>query len=135
MGVSCTVLIVCAFACLARAEPGAPVSTNTPVTPMKLKGKAAAERLLEWNQDTLVGEYERHGSKSAKWDAPARSALNAFAELRCATNNADTVRTRLVADCKAAVTNGCNDPLIGYVHMRFVLPNEPHTGAVHDESA
>ena len=95
--------------------------------------KAGRQRRLQWNLDTLVGDYEQHGHHDAKWDSSARVALETFARMRV-TGTADE---KLISDlglaAKSAVTNGCDDPMIKYLYARFVPLPQNHTSQDHAE--
>lgn len=85
-------------------------------------GKGAGkESWLEWNLRTLVGDYERIGQKNAKWDAPAKKALEAFAR---ATSTPllenDESETAHIAPLQEAIQAGCSDPVIRYLHLRLL---------------
>ena len=41
-----------------------------------------AEKRFQWNKMTSLGDYERAGERNAKWDEPAKKALELFARLR-----------------------------------------------------
>src|SRR5580765_5312920 len=90
----------------------------------KIIDDAARERLLEWNRETLVLDYERHGKRNAKWDKSAKLALETFAKSRAGISSADNSISSIAVEVKNAVTNGCDDPMINYLYGRFVLPNE-----------
>src|SRR5260370_29207737 len=57
-------------------------------TGLKTQEDRARQRRLEWNLDTLVGDYERHGSRNTKWDDAAKLALERFATARVTWLNA-----------------------------------------------
>jgi len=99
----------------------------------KIIDDAARERLLEWNRETLVLDYERHGKRNAKWDKSAKLALETFAKSRAGISSADNSISSIAVEVKNAVTNGCDDPMINYLYGRFVLPNEAHTSLHHSE--
>ncbi len=79
-----------------------------------------AEKRFEWNKNTSLGDYERAGERNAKWDEPAKKALEMFARLRSFGISAvpDSVKT-VGGLCEDAIKAGCDDPLVRYVHMRY----------------
>jgi len=89
------------------------------------------EQLLQWNRETLVIDYHRHGSRNAKWDTSAVLALETFAKVRSGAQPLDKFIPAIVSATKAAMTNGCDDPMIKYLYARFVLPDEKHTSEDH----
>lgn len=99
------------------------------------KPKAASQvqkdvdQRTKWRMDTLVGEYERVGTKNPKWDADAKTALESFAAYAVEEADeaeADWRRTaRYSAD---AVANGCNDPLVRYLYLREAYDSSQHSG-------
>ncbi len=80
-----------------------------------------ADAHLDWNMETLVGAYEKVGLKSPKWDSAARTALKHFAQVRAYGPNVEGFPTQIRNYTSMAVNAGCNDPLIKYLHGRFVL--------------
>ncbi len=95
-----------------------------------------SEYRFKWNLDTLVGDYERHGKRSIKWDEPAKAGLASFAEIRVPAKAAKRkdLFDKIVTATRTAVTNGCDDPMIAYLHARFVMPDEKHTPKEHAEA-
>jgi hypothetical protein len=84
---------------------------------------------LDWYRTTILGSYEKHGRKSPKWDAAARSALEAYLPMRAAKGPTDPQeRGKLALHLKAAIAAGCDDPYIQYLHLRFV-PMTPQRDA------
>ena len=87
------------------------------------------EYRLKWNLDTLVGDYERHGRHDPKWDESAKAGLTSFAQSRAIVGSVKgkVSSAGFPAAIKTAVSNGCDDPLILYLHARSVLSPESHT--------
>jgi len=78
---------------------------------------------LSWNEKTLVDAYRIAGKRKLAWDDEAENALEAFAKIRASGGVGADESFRTVADSlRAAVAAGCDDPLIRYLHARFV-PN------------
>jgi hypothetical protein len=73
---------------------------------------------LEWNRKTLVATYDRMGKFSPKWDRAARQALELFAEMRSHYESVTEFPQPLLEAALAAVTNGCDDPMIRYIDAR-----------------
>jgi hypothetical protein len=77
---------------------------------------------LRWHQETLVKAYQTIGRRRASWDAPAEQALGMFAESRSLTRpTTKEFRDQMKQLIGAAVDAGCDDPLIGYLYVRFVV--------------
>ena len=90
-----------------EAPPGSAVPRQT-VSPAQAK---KLEARLKWNMETTVGDYNKKGTKSSKWDRPAREALTTFARVR--TYGPDQVAGfpgNLAALANTAVSAGCADP-------------------------
>jgi len=82
--------------------------------------------VIAWNRRTLVEAYRNAGSRNAAWDSAAESALDAFANVR-ASNSGLTQEAyqQLNASLRKAVGAGCDDPMIAYLHARFVPEAQP----------
>jgi hypothetical protein len=79
-----------------------------------------------YNLNTSVAAYEKAGRKDPQWDADARKCLALFARIRSWTNETPTeVLQELRTTLARVVGVGCDDPLIRYLHLRFV---DPRTG-------
>jgi hypothetical protein len=89
-----------------------------------------AERRLKWNLRTTVGQYEKSGRHDRKWDAPAKEALTLYARWRSsARGQSDDLARQIGRQCHEALAGGCSDPLVLYVHARFVLNQPGHSAA------
>ena len=134
----------CAFLGMAMLTNGCgpsskPEDPNTRSSPARPQAKLSREKewkyRLEWNQNTLVGDYERHGSRNAKWNDSAKLTLEQFAQLRVGgQEQLKALLPRLVDAVKAAVTNGCDDAMVKYLHARFVVPGTEHDSQQHAEA-
>jgi hypothetical protein len=83
---------------------------------------------LQWNQQTLTGDYLRIGKRNPKWDANATNALNAFAKMRATGTVTDTnIWNQFSESVRAAVKVGCDDPLIRYLYVRIGDDDEQAT--------
>src|SRR5262245_27388419 len=81
-----------------------------------------APDLLAYNLRTTVDAYDRAGRKDPKWDVEAKACLRKFAELRSLTNGAPTsLPEQLKTDVAKVMGLKCDDPLLRYLHTRFVL--------------
>jgi hypothetical protein len=100
--------------------------SSTLVTPESDAARQEAQRYrLEWNRNMFVGDYERCGSQSATWDAAAKLALENFAQFRAGDpGQRDALKANLVEAVKAAEAAGCEDPLVKYLYVQFVLAEE-----------
>ncbi len=82
------------------------------------------QRRLEWNRRTLSDSYNQIGRRNAKWDEPARRALEAFARARAGGSRQagdPALATQVRTNCELAVAAGCDDPMVAYLHARTVL--------------
>lgn len=71
---------------------------------------------------TLVDAYGTAGHTNSKWDEPARRALTEFARCRSLRTEPGENWAQIIAtNCAEAVALGCDDPMIQYLHIRFVL--------------
>lgn len=117
-----------------QENPGAinlPFQQPRPFVPdASLAGKSRNDTnyLREWNRFTLVEDYRRIGKTNAAWDAPAVGALESFAEVRSLLGQSERQRT-LLGEIRtrsaAAVAAGCDDPLVKYLHIRFLVSQSP----------
>jgi hypothetical protein len=99
---------------------------STPVTTESdAAGQEAQRYRLEWNRNMFVGDYDRCGSHSPTWDAAARIALENYARFRAGElGQRDVLKASLIESVKAAEATGCEDPLIKYLYVHFVLAEE-----------
>lgn len=93
--------------------------------------KDSDDHVPQWNRETLVIDYQRHGSRNPKWDDSAILALETFAKIRGGSKPPKQYIPAIADATKTAITNGCDDPMIKYLYARFVLPNEKHTSEDH----
>ena len=85
------------------------------------------ERRLKWNLRTTVRQYEKLGRHNPKWDAPAKDALTLYSRWRSDPfHQNDELAQQIGRGCQEAVAAGCSDPLVLYVHARFVLNQSGH---------
>lgn len=106
---------------------------TTPVRPeAKLAAQKARQYRLEWNRTTLVSDYEHHGSRNAKWDDVAKQALDTFALVRAGSPEEwNTLVPKMTNEVATAVINGCDDPMIKYLHARLIMPYQNHDSQQH----
>lgn len=90
----------------------------------------------QWNLNTLVAPYLQRGHRDPAWDEPATNALAKFALIRGDAGNVDEGDHRLIASyLREAVLKGCSDPMIVYLHTRYVLSaQEDATDALISDS-
>src|SRR5215475_2050767 len=87
--------------------------------------------LLSYNLKTTVEAYDKVGRKDPKWDAGARACLKTFAELRSVTNGlTKELVGSLTTNLPILIARGCDDPMIRYLHTRFVLGMTKSAGEV-----
>ncbi len=75
------------------------------------------ERLKE-HQETYRGAYEKVGTRDARWNEPARKALDLAAELFSNGPEAKVSLDDVYKPAKEAVEAGCDDPMILYLYAR-----------------
>jgi len=85
------------------------------------KGPVSPMNRMDWNLQTLVDNYRLSGHHDPAWDESATNALVKFALIR-----SDGDRTpgddKILGDyCRTAVLQGCQDPVILYLHTRNVI--------------
>lgn len=115
------VTAVLSLSAVAQPATNAIVATSTPTVVGRLTPAEVARRRLEWNMKTLVGAYDKVGSRNQKWDAAAREVLTAFAEIRCQSANpkdSDRLLSVVQSGCERASAAGCDDAMISYLHAR-----------------
>jgi hypothetical protein len=130
-------IIVLTAGCGPSSKPQAPGPQSAAAEPETKPAKEQGlQTRLEWNRSTLVADYERYGNRNAKWDAPASKALEAFAQLRSAKGpqEREQLFPKLIDAASCAMTNGCTDPMIRYLHARFVMPELKHEPQQHIEA-
>jgi hypothetical protein len=81
----------------------------------------------QWNLNTLVDPYLQRGHRDSVWDEPATNALAKFARIRADAEETDTGRSIITSYLREAVLKGCTDPMILYLHTRFVLGYQEDT--------
>ncbi|HZL42567.1 MAG TPA: hypothetical protein VFD66_04750 [Verrucomicrobiae bacterium] len=74
-----------------------------------------------WNSATLVGVYEKAGSKNPAWDPWAKAALVEYARSHCLKLTNEPWSKIIATNCANAVRAGCDDPMIEYLYGRFSL--------------
>ena len=85
------------------------------------------EQRLKWNLKTTVKAYEKIGRHNPQWDAPAKDTLTLYARWRADdANQTEEAAQQIAHRCHDAFAAGCRDPLVLYVHARFVLNNPGH---------
>ena len=105
------------------AKVGGPISDQSeeppdPVPPPK--APKDAEMRFQWNKRTSIEDYERVGDRNAKWNEPAKRALETFSRLRSyGISSVPNAMTNIGSLCEQAVKAGCDDPLIKYLHLRY----------------
>ena len=81
---------------------------------------------LAWNRRTLQGAYDEVGKRDARWDEPARKAMELAARMFNGEVDPEVTPSDVYASAKAAVDAGCDDPILLYLQSRSsVGPNDP----------
>lgn len=94
--------------------------TTTRSMASRSRGAMAPMDRLQWNLETLVGNYLASGHRDPAWDESATNALVKFALLRSESDNDRDARKVLADYCRTAVLQGCEDPVILYLYTRHV---------------
>lgn len=96
------------------------VETQLDLPDMSADEKKIADKRLEWNMATLYDAYDKFGSHNKTWDRDAHSALKFFAQVRAYGGNLKGFPELLTAYVSRATELGCDDPMMKYLHVRFV---------------
>ena len=81
---------------------------------------------LAWNRATLGDAYAKVGKKDARWDKPAREALDLAARMYSLQVDPFVTPGEIHTSARQAVDAGCDDPLILYVYAQTsIIPNFP----------
>ncbi len=81
---------------------------------------------LAWNRRTLQGAYDEVGKRDARWDEPARKAMDLAARMFSGEVDPEVTLRDVYASAKAAVDAGCDDPMLLYLYSRSsVGPDDP----------
>jgi len=121
-------VVLCSSLPLFAADPSPEADDS-----VKTSAPKTNPALLEWNRKTLAGHYERVGSRNPKWDPAARAALEEFAGMRANPDGsppADGLK-RLADNARQAIAANCDDPLVNYLHARYVRTTEWRDPASH----
>lgn len=74
----------------------------------------------KWEDATLGGAYNSVGNRDPKWDKHARAALDAYAQTWTApVDERDTLLDLISDAADNAVGEGCQDPMIRYLYVRY----------------
>jgi hypothetical protein len=104
-----------------------------PKVPAPAKIEQRFARDVQWVRAAVPGAYEKMGVKSPKWDADAKEALTAAAQLWSDDpSRPGNEHERAWQASERAMKAGCNDALVQYVHARMYALAAQETG---DESA
>lgn len=115
-------------------------TSRAPALPDAQQVKVRLARDMAWCRTTLAGDYEANGARNPKWDASALDALSALADLWSGNpQRPGNEQERAWRASQKAVSAGCNDPLILYVHARMyetaALENLDDAVRLHREAA
>jgi len=101
-------------------------SADQPIPQNPARQEKALRDLLEWNRRTLGGAYEKVGKKDAKWDKPAREALEAAARVAGRAIDPAASWADILGPAGRAIDAGCDDPLILFLHADSCrIPDRP----------
>lgn len=75
-----------------------------------------------WLLSVLKQGYEATGRTNTGWDAPALDAMAAYADFSRVTNSPMNF-SALTNAVLSAIANGCNDPMLAYMRVRYGLSN------------
>jgi hypothetical protein len=85
---------------------------------------ASPEYIREWNWFSTVADYQRIGRTNAAWDADALDALERYCDVRLVVQDSAALAAmqKRSGDAAAkAIAAKCDDPLIEYIHIRYIL--------------
>jgi hypothetical protein len=102
-----------------RAAVGA--AATSAGAPIPQDGAAIAKRrhdLLAWNRRTVAGAYEAVGKKDARWDEPARKAMELAARMFSQEVDPDVTLGDVYTSARDAIDAGCDDPMVLYLYSR-----------------
>jgi hypothetical protein len=106
-------------AAAAAAPPAAVRAVAT--TPIPQDAAAIEKRRhdwLAWNRRTLQGAYDEVGKKDARWDEPARKAMELAARMFSREVDPEVTSSDVYTAARAAVDAGCDDPMLLYLYGR-----------------
>lgn len=104
-----------------------------PKVPPQAKIEQRIARDVQWFRAAFPGAYEKSGVKNPKWDADAKEALTAAAQLfGDDPNRPGNEHERAWQASERAMKAGCTDALVQYVHARMYALAAQET---EDESA
>jgi len=106
---------LCAVSTGNSADANGPAATNSLTRP-----KRQPRNIDSSGARKHPGEYVKHGRKNPIWDDDAKNALDAYAFVYAAKRMDGAHTERLTNSLKTAVSKGCDDPLIRYLHLRYV---------------
>jgi len=102
-----------------KKENNAP---GTSSSPHAAPAKSGGIDRYQWNLNTLVVPYLQKGHRDPSWDEPATNALALFASIRSSPqDNDEGMRGLIASHLRDAVIKGCVDPMVLYLHNRYVL--------------
>src|SRR5205823_788244 len=102
----------------------AAVGADAPIPQDTARMEKRARERLEWNRQTLGAAYEKAGKKDARWDKPAREALDLAARMFAVYDDPVVLPAEVHAAAKKAVDAGCDDPMILYLYARTSVDKE-----------
>lgn len=130
--VTASVFIFLVFALTACEKATAPASSITNQTSLSFSEDELKQQRLAWNLKTLVEPYEQTGHTDPKWNEAAKLALSEFARARANVTDINELWAEIIStNVAAAVQAGCDDPMVNYLFIKFVLAqtNSPKTFA------
>jgi hypothetical protein len=144
-------LVLLSLLCLAspcRSQAPKPAEDEVVVEKEKIESKfrlppSSEARWLEkrtadyeLQRKSLRLAYDKVGSRDAKWDEPAREALDRFARHLSRHVNPMMSHLDVYEAANKAIDAGCDDPLVRYVHAwSSVGKNEPAPGVLSERTA
>jgi hypothetical protein len=82
---------------------------------------AVQQATESWDSRTLAGAYPNAGHTNPKWDDVAKAALTEFALMRSGQSSVAEASGTISNSCVAALGLGCDDPMIRYLAVRYVI--------------
>jgi hypothetical protein len=106
------------FVALTLLVSTAAVGADAPIPQDKAQMEKRYRERLEWNRQTLQVSYDKIGKKDARWDKPAREALDLAARMFSEQVDPVLSMSDVHAPAKKAVDAGCDDPMLLYLYAR-----------------
>lgn len=94
---------------------------------LKTTDPTSNDYIREWNWFTTVGDYQRAGRTNPAWDANAIEAMERYCDARALNQSGGTLadlQKRAGEAAAKGIEARCDDPLVEYIHTRFVISRQ-----------